>query len=671
MSTQQSIDPELVEQTKQQIRNLVREIAQISKSELTPHEFYEAMLSRIVSALAAVGGAVWMLEQGRLDLQYHMNLRETGLIDSQEKQLQHGKLLNKVLASGEGMLVPPQSGAGDEEQGANPTDFLLVLGPLKSDQDTHGIIEIFQRAGGPPNVQRGYLRFLTQMCELAGDYLKTRQLRHFTDRQTLWAQLENFTRVAHRSLDPLSTAYTIANEGRRLIECDRVSVAICKGRKCVIQAVSGQDTFDKRSNTVSMLGRLATAVVATGEPVWYTGDTSQMAPQVEEAVQAYVDESHSKTVGIIPLEKPREVDDDDKEPPQVLGALIVEQIEDSRPKEGMLQRVDVVRDHSSAALANAIEYHSLFLLPLWKTLGKAQFVLKARTLPKTIAVLLSVLAIVLALVFWPADFTLEAKGIVQPAERREVYAQIGGIVTDVKVENGQKVKAGQLLAVMRKFELENEINKTLGERSVALSELRNYSTRTTTERNLSQADLLRYQSEKAKLQKSLLTLDHRMKLLELQSAQLSVTSPIDGQVDEWMVRETLISRPVQQGNRLMTIAKPDGEWELELKVPETRMGHITAAQHEFGSKLKVSYYVATDPGRKYVGTIKEVHPSAEARAEEGNTVLIRVAINKADLLDPFPGATVTSKIYCGRRSLGYAYLHDLIAWFQKGMFRLF
>jgi hypothetical protein len=67
----------------------------------------------------------------------------------------------------------------------------------------------------------------------------------------------------HASLDPKATAYTIANEGRRLIECDRVSVAILKGRKCVIEAVSGQDTFDKRSNTVSMLAHLATAVVAS------------------------------------------------------------------------------------------------------------------------------------------------------------------------------------------------------------------------------------------------------------------------------------------------------------------------------------------------------------------------------------------------------------------------
>ena len=52
--------------------------------------------------------------------------------------------------------------------------------------------------------------------------------------------------------------------------------------------------FDKRSNTVTLLGKLATVVVRAGEPLWFTGDTRDLAPQIEEAVEAYVDESHSQ-----------------------------------------------------------------------------------------------------------------------------------------------------------------------------------------------------------------------------------------------------------------------------------------------------------------------------------------------------------------------------------------
>ena len=71
------------------------------------------------------------------------------------------------------------------------------------------------------------------MCELAGEFLKNHQLRHFVDRQALWTQLEDFTRSIHSSLHPRETAFTIANEGRRLIDCDRVSVAIRHGASVI------------------------------------------------------------------------------------------------------------------------------------------------------------------------------------------------------------------------------------------------------------------------------------------------------------------------------------------------------------------------------------------------------------------------------------------------------
>ena len=101
MSTESSLDPQLIEQTKQQIRSLVGEIAQLSKEELSPEEFYGQFLTRVVSALAAVGGAVWTLnDEGRLALQYQINIQQTKLRENEEGQAQHARLLYKVLGGG-------------------------------------------------------------------------------------------------------------------------------------------------------------------------------------------------------------------------------------------------------------------------------------------------------------------------------------------------------------------------------------------------------------------------------------------------------------------------------------------------------------------------------------------------------------------------------------------
>jgi len=672
MSTEQSIDPELVEQTKQQIRNLVREIAQIAKSDIGPQEFYDAVLNRIVVALAAVGGAVWTItESGQLALEYQINLRETRLADSEEDQVRHGRLLRKVISSGEGMLMAPHSGAGGAEEGANPTDFLLVMGPLKTANETAGVLEIFQRPGSSPTVQRGYLRFLLQMCELASEYLKSRKLQHFTDRQALWAQLENFTRLVHLGLDRRATAYTIANEGRRLIECDRVSVAINHGRKCIIEAISGQDTFDKRSNTVTLLNRLANAVVATGETVWYTGDTSAMAPQVEEAVQEYVDECHSKAVAVVPLKEPHDTTDPLADP-RVLGALIIEQIEDSRPREGLPQRIEVVSNHSSIALANAIEHNELFLMPVWRAIGKSRWVIEARQLPWTLAALVTLIGVTAFLFLWPADFELSAKGKLQPTVRREVFADLDGEVVDVLVKHGDWVKKDQVLAKMRNTDLEVKIAATRGQLEGVMKQLDSINSRIN-DRTLDKKEKARLNSDAAKLQEEQTSAQRQLMLLEEKKKQLTVLSPIDGQITTWDVDKTLFRRSVQLGSVLMRVVEPKGDWELELLMPEDRMGFINEACRELKTeKLPVHYITQTNPGGTHEGNVSEIHHTAEIRGEEGNTVLLRVAINKDDVPDRRDAAAVTAKVYCGRTSLGYAWFHDLVSFFQsKVLFRLF
>ena len=119
-SSSSSVDAEYVQATKQQVRNMVAEIAQLAKSDADPSQFYEAILTRAVSALVATGGAIWILDDdGRLQLQYQINLQSTGVAQSEEGQTRHYRLLQQALGESSGMLVAPQSGAeGNAEAGA-------------------------------------------------------------------------------------------------------------------------------------------------------------------------------------------------------------------------------------------------------------------------------------------------------------------------------------------------------------------------------------------------------------------------------------------------------------------------------------------------------------------------------------------------------------------------
>ncbi len=685
-----SVDAEQVERAKREIQGLIQEISELSRSGASPTEFYDALLNKVVAALAAPGGAVWTVsETGGLQLAYQINLRMTGLADSEVAQQQHGRLLHQVLHGNDGALVAPHSGTGDatdsdENAAANPTDFLLVLAPVRNDQGPQGVVEVFQRTGARVTTQRGYLRFLLQVCEYAGDFLKSRRLQHLSEKQSLWEQLETFTRSAHEKLDVRHTAYTIANEGRRLIGCDRVSVAIRRGGRCPIEAVSGQDVFDKRSNVLVMLSKLANSVVKTGEDVWYSGDTSNLAPQVEEALDAYVDESNTKAIAILPLFEPRDAEarfteEEEVDPARVIGALIVEQMVDSRTPDGFLQRVDVVRTHSATALVNALEYEGLFLMPVWRALGKTTRLFRGRTLPKTLAVLGGIIAGITFLSLFPTEFKLKGDGLLKPTDRQTVWAEVDGYVEEINAKTDQTVKKGDVLIVQESPDLEKELESLKGHLQEADADLRATRAELDYNQDLTPTERAQKESHVTQLSERVKSLTTQLALWTKKKEKLQVRSPMDGRVITWDVQDRLRNRPVNRGEGLLEIADFTKPWELEVSMPESRMGHIAKAQavaEREGRKLPVTFIFALNPGEELEGTVEEIHRSAEVRGESGNTVLVRVSFDQNRLHevvpDPKVDNTATAKIHCGTRAIGYVWLHDLIDFVRaKILFRIF
>ncbi|HYO23927.1 MAG TPA: HlyD family efflux transporter periplasmic adaptor subunit [Lacipirellulaceae bacterium] len=705
-----AVDEEAVLRAKQEIQSLVQEVVDLSKSEIEPTDFYAALLEKSISALAAIGGVVWTYDPSTgFKLEYQVNLQQTGLRGSPEAMNQHSRLLGQLAKRGEGALVAPHSGAtvGDDDQSAaNPTEFLLVVAPVTTDRGVDGLIEIFQRTGARPNTQRGYLRFLQQICEIAGEYLKTRRLRDFGAKQTLWEQLESFTSLVHERLDSRSTAFTIANEGRRLVGCDRVTVVLKRGPKYVVEAISGQDTFDKRSNVVRMLRDLSAVVIRSGEDLWYTGDTTNLSPQVEKAVNDYVDESHTKQIAVLPLREADPLSDDPTRPRRaenMLGAIVIEQLVDSRPPDGLLQRVEVVRKHSSTALTNAQSHEGLFLLPLWRFIGKSRVLVAARNLPKTILATLAIVAAALAMWLVKWDFTVAADGKLLPATRRYVFAPAEGTITEVPVRDGQTVAAGQVVARQESLTIENEIIRLTGAiesnyDQIAGIDIRIRQMDRTQVRDTDYGELL---SERSRLRTESKALERQLAIQRRKHAQLEIVSPIDGKVVTWKVHDNLENRPVRTGMRLMEIADPTKDWELEIEVPEAKMGHVVRQLEESRradpeAPLLVTFILATHPSARLEGRVTHIDSSAEMSGEQGNTVHMDVQFHQAELIKllgspeakgpdaaPRPpavadaeliaelkrnlkvGADVKAKIHCGRASIGYVWFHELWEFIQS------
>lgn len=676
MSTTPS--PETVEQTKQQIRSLINEIVELSRSDQSSEEYFPAVLKRIVEALAAVGGAIWLIDpENQLRLSYQINVNQNLLEANNEDALRHARLLTRLCGRGQSELVPPNSMLGEDQNEGNPTRFLLVVAPLSNGKQTTGLLEIFQRPDSAPNIQRGYQRFLEQMAGHIGDWFKTHALRQVSDRQEMWKQADHFARLVHDNLDLRDTAFTIANEGRQLIGCDRVSLAIMKGRSCKVQAISGQDTIENRSNIVTSLNKLATRVVRAGESLWYDGSTADLPPQLEEAIEDYVDMSHGRSLAILPIRRPEKVVEGDvqsKETVQreditareIIGALIIEQIESQVPGDVLKSRCDLVYEHTARALNNAMSHNDLFLMPLWRFLGRAMWLFKGSAFPKTMTVLTLATLGLLAMFLVKINLDLEATGSLQPVVQRQVFAHVDGEVEEVFIDHGDKVAKDQVLVRMRNRELDIEIANLEGQYQETTStiETLNYQV-SRGGKDLDRSEYLRLSGQFKEAQKRLETLNAQLQLQYLNREKLEVKSPIDGTVMTWDLKKNLRARPVAKGQVMVTIADPTGDFELELLMPEKNMKYIDNAIKDSDSgALPVEYILATDSSKKLYGKLTRdgIHERAELDQTEGAVVKLRVKPDSMEGVSHRTGARVTADVTCGKANAAFVWFHEVVEW---------
>lgn len=679
------IDVHLIEQTRRQINRLVEEVARLSEQDLAPSDYYGEFLQRVLAAVAAPAGAVWVrTPQGNLQLQFQINMKQVGLDGSDEDRQAHGELLRQATMMARPLLVPPRSGTGQQEEGkpapGNPTDYLVLLAPILVDKTVAGLIEVWQDADRSPDAQRGFLQFLTRMAELASAYTRNHQLRTIVGQQALWTQLEAFARQIHGSLNPMEVAYHVANEGRRLIDCDRVTVAIRRGRKAHVEAVSGADVVEKRSNLVRLMAKLMTRVQRWGEKLIYKGEKDDtLPPAVLKALDNYLAESNSKLLVVLPLRDERE-GENSKKPAR--SALMMECFDPPASSEQLLARLEVVARHATSALYNAHEHRRIPMRFLWVPLAKVQDGLGGKARAIGLAIAAGVAALVAALVLVPYPLKMDAKGQLLPMERRYVYAPREGRVEAFRVTPGADVREGTPLIELYDPELHNKINQLRGEIATAQAVIDAKETELRAAQAQNQpAERARINSEK---EQQLITRQQRDRelyaLLERNSADrdrpgvFRLRAPISGTVLNYDFRENLTNRTVKPNEPLLRVGRKEGRWEIELKIPQKHIGQILQAfDYTNRDELDVEVLLLSAPTKTFRGKLHrheiagEATPNRDDNNEAEPVVHASVRIDGDDLPAHqrvpeamyLTGSEAHVKVRCGSHPMGYSLFYGV------------
>jgi multidrug efflux pump subunit AcrA (membrane-fusion protein) len=285
-------------------------------------------------------------------------------------------------------------------------------------------------------------------------------------------------------------------------------------------------------------------------------------------------------------------------------------------------------------------------------------------------VLAALAAAIAALVLVPADFHVEATGTLQPVEQRDVFAPRSGLVDDVLVAHGETVTKGQELVRLRDPSLDLDMKRVDGELETAQQQLDAVrATRTNRAiRDANPTDAYRLSAEERELQQTLVNLRQELELLRHEQEQLLITAPIAGQVLTWDLSHRLSARPVERGEVLVTVADLANEWQLELEVPDDRIGYVLAAQQELEPNLAVRFRLTSDDREQHEGHIAQICQTADVKtdgaAAPSPTVLVKVKLDEMELSDAGrrelrPGVSARAQIECGQQPLGYVWLHDI------------
>ena len=683
--TQSNPSPDAI---RDEVRSTINQLNEMASTEKDFDQFCDTVLAKVVKITGAHGALLWQVNGNSNPQLTHQTGRHPNAtakeVLSHENQ-QHTNAVMEVVTKQLPMGLTSDafiSSAGEINPNAQRDEsFLMLFSPIYNrTKECCGTLELLQRGDISTQAQEGYLRFLTQISQLFQRWHEQQDLSKLSQKSDAWNDRIEFISETHRSIDQTEAAYSIANETRRLLHCDRVSVGKWNGRSCKIVAISSQDRFDNRANVVRLLSNVATASVSAESKFWITGSTEGLAPEVTRKINEYLDESHSRTLIVIPLfaqlpEVPDlEMRSRRKEKAKKLGVLILEYFDTDVQENEIEEDVKLIVSQSEIALENARKHGEIFMLPIWQRLGWLQKVLFRDHRAKTMTGLGCLAILTLVMIFFPKELKMKIDGVMHPTTRNTIYAQTDGIIRKILIDERAKVTQGQPLLQLENQDLDIEINSTRYEIESIDSQLKNAQAQLSSgskerdERVEIEMAIVNIQNQRAVLVK-------QIELMEKKKSQLVIVSPIDGTVTTSRLKRRYTDFPAVANFPLLEVVDFDGNWQLELKIPQNKIAYVDEAFKENpGELLDVEFKIGTNPNLNLKGTLARTSVDDRGiQSDQGAPEFRAIVEIKPEQMEELQnelrsGAGATAKILCGKRSLGFVCFYQIYDFMRTKVF---
>jgi len=411
-----------------------------------------------------------------------------------------------------------------------------------------------------------------------------------------------------------AAAMTLCNELAARHQCQRVSLAWKRGPYLRVQAVSHLEKFEERMTVIQQLEAAMEEAVDQ--------DTEIVVPPAPETSLIlrdhlhYAAEQKPGNLATVPL----------RAGAVAIGALTCERAEVPF-SDHELRHLRLIADHAARRL-EVLERGAAWVGDRWlralRTRLKKFFGVE-HTLTKAAAVIGAL--VLLWSVFGRLDYHVAAGFSLRGTETAVISAPFEGFLGDVKVQKGDTVVAGQVLATLDRTELALELSAAQADQTRFEREVQ----QTRSDRKLGEMQVAEARAAQAKA---------KLEILQLHLAQGEIRAPFDGVIVEGDLRER-IGAPLKQGDALYRVARLDKMY-AELMVREDDVRDVAK-----GAAGELAF--ASKPGNRFAVKVERIEPMAVARPE-GNMFIVRCDLSTRN--EPWwrPGMSGAARLEAGRHA---------------------
>lgn len=490
-----------------------------------------------------------------------------------------------------------------------------------------------------------------------------------------------FTNI-NASLDRNEAAFNVVSELRRETDADRVSlIAFAQQSRGKLIATSGVAKVNRKGRETIQLEQLVNQICRQNQAFSYPSkEFADIPTRFRSRIESYLTNSSARSMMVIPITLERhdataDVDQSDSQKKKqaqrqrrTIAAIVIENFQTSEFKPELKRYHETLAMRAGDAYRNAFLHQRAFLFPLWEFIGRQYDFFVGRHFSKTMTAI-GVATLMFACMFLlKGQYRLSCDGRLVPEQQRTIWAEVDGIVSDIHVKTAQRVSLGDLLVTLENKDLkiqQQEYSGNLFSLKQRLESVDRLLAGETDNVSDTESNTRQMSVERATLVQQVNTTEQQLEILEQQMSAQKVTSPIAGVVLTADLRKELEDRPITQGTALLDVAAVDGDWVLELKMPDRKVGELLKTQQETDEPLKVSFVRSSEPSIVYEGQVKTIDLSAKIDDEVGQFLRVVVDIDASEIPTKNVGMETVAYLHCGRKSYAYIWTREIVDFVHK------